>query len=355
MRLAIVGTHGSGKSTLFRAFTGAHAPAPGSAPAAAPMAVVKVKDPRLEKLRDLFQPRKYTPAAVEVLDLPGLPGPGEPSSARKPDLMAAARESDGLLLVVRAFEEPSYPYAEAAADAAKEAAHLAGELAFADLDIAMKRIDKLKSSAKKAGVKELEKKEGDALERIVKALEEGGSVKDVTLSAEEDKLLRGFRFLTAKPWVLVASIPEGGDPNLAASIPGAWKSSATLSGKAEAEIADLEEADRAAFLKEMGVERPASEVLLEAAFRGLGLVAFFTVGEDEVRAWTLRGGGNAVEAAGCIHSDLARGFIRAEVMTSEELLSMGDVQAVKKAGKFRLEGKEYLVKDGDILNIRFAV
>jgi GTP-binding protein YchF len=355
MRLAIVGVHGSGKSTLFRAFTGARAPAAGGSPAAAPLAVVKVKDPRLEKLRDMFKPRKYTPAAVEVLDLPGLQGPGEPSSERKPDLLAAARESDGLLLVVRAFEEPSYPYAEAKADAAKEAAHLVGELAFADLDIASKRIDKLRSAGKKAGVKEAEKKESEALERIVKVLEDGGSVKDVTLSSEEEKLLRGFRFLTAKPWVLVASIPEGGDPKLAEGLPGRFDARATLAGKVEAEIADLEENDRATFLKEMGVDRPAAEVLLEAAFRGLGLVAFFTVGEDEVRAWTLRGGGNAVEAAGCIHSDLARGFIRAEVVATSELLAAGDMQAVKKAGRLRLEGKEYVVKDGDILNIRFAV
>jgi len=355
MRLAIVGVHGSGKSTLFRAFTGAGAPPPGGAPGAAPLAVVKVRDLRLERLRDMFKPGKYTPAAVEVLDLPGLPGPGEPSSARKPDLLAAARESDGLLLVVRAFEEPSYPYAEARADPAKEALHLAGELAFADLDIASKRIDKLKAGGRKSGVKEQDRKEQEALERIVKVLEEGGAVKDVKLSAEEDRLLRGFRFLTAKPWVLAASIPEGGDRRLADGLPGRFESRATLCGRVESEIADLEEADRASFLKEMGVERPAAEVLLEAAFRGLGLVSFFTVGEDEVRSWTLRGGGNAVEAAGCIHSDLARGFIRAEVVGSEELFAAGDMQAVKKAGRLRLEGKEYVVRDGDILNIRFAV
>jgi hypothetical protein len=355
MRLAIVGVHGSGKSTLFRAFTGAHAPHPGGGQGAAPLAVVKVRDPRLEKLRDMYSPKKYTPAAVEVLDLPGLPGPGEQAAARGPDLLAAARESDGLLLVVRAFEEPSYPYAEPRADPAKEAAHLAGELAFADLDIASKRLEKLRAGGRKSGVKETERKEMEALERIVGVLEAGGAVKDVALGFEEEKLLRGFRFLTAKPWVLVASIPEGGDARLAEGLPGRFESRATLCGKAEAEIADLEEADRAAFLKEMGVQRPAAEVLLEAAFRGLGLVAFFTVGEDEVRAWTLRGGGNAVEAAGCIHSDLARGFIRAEVTASAELIAMGDMQAVKKAGKFRLEGKEYVVKDGDVVNIRFAV
>jgi GTP-binding protein YchF len=356
MRLAVVGVHGSGKSTLFRAFTGvAGAPPAGGGPGAAPLAAVKVRDPRLEKLRDMFQPKKYTPAGVEVIDLPGLPGPGEPSSARKPDLLAAARESDGLLLVVRAFEEPSYPYADAAPDPAKEAAHLAGELTFADLDVATKRLEKLRASGRKSGVKEQEKKECEALERIVKVLEEGGHAKDAVLSHEEEKILRGFRFLTWKPWVLAVSIPEGGPQGLADGLPGKYESRATLCGKAEAEIAELEEADRASFLTGLGIARPAAEVLLEAAFRGLGLLAFFTVGEDEVRAWTLRGGSTAVEAAGCIHSDLARGFIRAEVVSSADLLSLGDMQAVKKAGKHRLEGKEYVVQDGDVINIRFSV
>ena len=356
MRLAVVGVHGSCKSTLFRAFTGALPPPHGGgAAAAAPLAVVKVRDPRLERLRDMYRPERYTPAAVEVIDLPGLPGPGEPSSARRPELLAAARESDGLLLVVRAFEEPSYPYAVAGADPAKETVHLAGELAFADLDVASKRIEKLRAGGRKSGVKEIERKEAEALERIVKVLEEGGLVKDAPLLAEEERMLRGFRFLTAKPWVLVASIPEGGDPRLSDTLPGRIESRATLGGKAEAEIAELDEADRAAFLREMGVERPAAEVLLEAAFRGLGVITFFTVGEDEVRAWTLRGGGSAVEAAGCIHSDLARGFIRAEVVASADLLGLGGMQAVKKAGKQRLEGKEYPVQDGDVLNIRFAV
>jgi hypothetical protein len=355
MRLAVVGVHGSGKSTLFRAFTGASAPSAGGAPGAAPLAVVKVRDPRLERLRDMYTPRKYTPAAVEVIDLPGLPGPGEPPSDRRSELLAAARESDGLVLVVRAFEEPSYPYAEARADPAREASHLVAELSFADLDISMKRLEKLQASGRKSGIKEQEKKESEALERIIGVLEGGGYVKDAALCHEEEKLLRGFRFLTAKPWVLCASLGEGGDPALAGAIPGVFQSRTALAGKVEAEVAELEEADRAAFLAEMGVARPAAEVLLEAAFRGLGMITFFTVGEDEVRAWTLPGGSSAVEGAGCIHSDLARGFIRAEVVAAADLLELGSMAAVKKAGKQRLEGKEYVVKDGDVMNIRFSV
>jgi len=353
VRLALVGVHGSGKSTLFRAFTGARTPAGGGG--AAPMAVVRVRDPRLERLRDLYRPEKYTPAAVEVLDLPGLPGPGEPSSNRKPDLLAAARESDGLLLVVRGFEEPSYPYAEPAADPEREAAHLAGELAFADLDIAMKRVEKLDAQATRGGLKDAERKEREALGRVVGVLEQGGAARDAGLGPEEEKRLRGFRFLTAKPWVLVVSVGEGGDPRRADGIPGDFASRATLCGRAEADIAELPEEDRAAFLREIGVERPASESLLETAFRGLGTVTFFTVGEDEVRAWTMKGGGTTVDAAGCVHSDLARGFVRAEVVASEDLLALGSMAEVKRAGRFRLEGKDAVVRDGEVVHIRSAV
>ncbi len=355
MRLAVVGVHGSGKSTLFRAFTGAAGVPAGSGPGAAPLAVVKVRDPRLARLRDMYRPEKYTPAAVEVLDLPGLPGPGEPASARHPELLAAARECDGLVLVVRAFEEPSYPYAEAHPDPAREAAHLAGELAFADLDVATKRLERLRSAGRKSGVKEAEKREADALDRVVAVLDGGGLARDAALSSEEEKILRGFRFLTARPWVLAVSVAEGGDMRLADSLPGKFDARATLCGKVEAEVAELAEGDRAAFLRELGVERPAAEVLLEAAFKGCGVITFFTVGEDEVRAWTLRRGGTAVEAAGCVHSDLARGFIRAEVTASADLLALGSEAAVRKAGKQRIEGRDCVVKDGDVVHVRFSV
>ncbi|MHC4924491.1 MAG: DUF933 domain-containing protein, partial [Planctomycetota bacterium] len=221
----------------------------------------------------------------------------------------------------------------------------------------MKRLEKIEVSKKKSGSPErdAEQREAAALKRVVAVLEEGGTVKQVGLTPEDQKLLKGYRFLTAKPWVLVLSLPDGGDESAVNDLAGEFEARASLCGQVEAEIAELPEEDRLAFLEDLGVERPASEVLLEAAFRALGAVSFFTVGEDEVRAWTLEGAGNAVEAAGCIHSDLARGFIRAEVTPYDELRELGDMQAVKKAGKQRLEGKEYVVKDGDILNIRFSV
>jgi GTP-binding protein YchF len=352
MRLAIVGAKGSGKSTLFRAFTGATA-APSSADGSN-VAVVKVRDERLEWLRDFHKPRKYTPVAVEVFDLPGLPDAAETTGMKLSELLAAARESEGLLVCVRAFEDPTYPYKNAAADAAAEASHLVAELAFADLDVATKRIDKL--DRKGGNMLDLEKREHAALVKIRAALEEGRPVKSLGLSADDRKLLRGFRFLTDKPWVLVVALPDAGGEELVAKIGGPFEARIGVRTKLEAEVSELDAADRAAFMKDLGIEALASESVVRAAFAALGTIPFFTSGEDEVRAWPITRGSNAVEAAGKIHTDLARGFIRAEVYSFDDFKAAeGDVNAVKKAGRFRVEGKDYVVQDGDILNIRFSV
>lgn len=353
MKLAIVGALGSGKTTLHRAFTGAAAPAHhGSGPA---VAVVKVRDPRLEWLRDRYQPRKFTPVAVEVQDFPGLPEKAETTGMKLGELLAAAREADGLIVCVRGFEEPSYPYKRAAADPAREAGDVAAELAFADLDQAVRRIEKLER--KHGNMSDDEKREHAALLKIRGALEDGRPVKSVALADSDRKLLRGFRFLTEKPWVLAVSLPEsGGDPSAAHSIQGPFEARLALRAKIEAEVSELDPADRAAFMQDLGITELASESLLHAAFLAMGTISFFTTGEDEVRAWPIPRGASAVEAAGRIHTDLARGFIRAEVYSYDDFHALGgDEAAVKKAGKFRVEGREYQVQDGDIVNIRFSV
>lgn len=351
MRLAIVGAKGSGKSTLFRAFTGAAA-APASADGSH-VAVVKVRDERLEWLRDFHKPRKYTPVAVEVVDFPGMPDSSETTGMKLSELLANARETEGLVVCIRAFEDPTYPYKNAAANALAEAAQVIGELAFADLDVAVKRIEKLE---KKHVPLDVEKRELAALLRIRQTLEEGKPVKSVALTAEEQKLLRGFRFLTQKPWVLVVALPDTGSDELVAKVEGPFEARIGVRTKIEAEVAELDAGDRAAFMADLGIEALASESVLRASFLALGTIPFFTSGEDEVRAWPITRGANAVEAAGKIHTDLARGFIRAEVYSFDDFkAAAGDVNAVKKAGRFRVEGKEYVVQDGDILNIRFSV
>ncbi|MCE9635384.1 MAG: DUF933 domain-containing protein [Planctomycetes bacterium] len=306
MKLAIVGAKGSGKSTLFRAFTGADA-TPVGGNAGPVVAVVKVRDPRLEWLRDKYQPKKYTPVAVEVQDFPALPDRAEIEGMKLSEMLAALREAEGLIICVRGFEDPTYPHA--------------------------------------------------ALLRIRAAIEDGKPVKSVEVSEADKKLLRGFRFLSDKPWVLVVSIPEtGGDPKLAETIPGAFEARVAMRAKIESEVAELEPADRAAFMADLGIHELAAESLLHASFLAMGTISFFTSGEDEVRAWPIRRGANAEEAAGRIHSDLARGFIRAEVYSYDDFKAVGGEEAaLKKLGKFRVEGREYVVRDGDIVNIRFSV
>lgn len=351
MRLAIVGAKGAGKTTLFRAFTGA-APAPAQSDGTR-VSVVKVRDERLEWLRDFHKPKKYTPVAVEVVDFPGLPDSSETTGMKLSELLAAARETEGLLICIRAFEDPTYPYKNAAADALGEAAQVVTELAFADLDVATKRIEKLE---KKHVPLDVEKRELAALLKIRATLEEGKPVKSLDLSADDKKLLRGFRFLTDKAWVLVVALPDTGGDELVQKIQGPFEARIGVRTKIEAEVAELDAADRAAFMQDLGIEALASESVLRAAFLALGTIPFFTSGDDEVRAWPITRGSNAVEAAGKIHTDLARGFIRAEVYSFDDFKAAGgDENAVKKAGRFRVEGKEYVVKDGDILNIRFSV
>ncbi len=351
MRLAIVGSRGAGKSTLFRAFTGDEPIPP--RPNQPAIAVVRVRDERLEWLRDHHQPKKYTPVAIEVCDFPGLPEPGEIDGAKLSELLAAAREADGLIICARGFEDPTYPYRVATPDPAADAENVLTELVFADLEIAMRRIEKLER--KGGNAIDIEKQELKALHRVREALEDGRAVKTVSLNSGEQKLLRGFRFLTEKPIALVLSLPDEGGPDVA-GVAGDFEARLAVRAKLEAEIAELDDDDRTEFMEDLGIESLASESVVAAAFRACGTISFFTTGEDEVRAWEIPTGCPAVEAAGKIHTDLQRGFIRAEVYSYDDFRGVdGDLAGVKKAGRFRVEGREYVVQDGDIVNVRFSV
>jgi len=350
MRLAIVGALGSGKSTLFRAFTGAE-PGFGQGPS---VSVVRVRDERLEWLRDHFNPRKYTPVALEICDFPGLPEPSETIGVKLSELLAQAREAEGLIVCVRGFTDPTYPYPSPEPNPAAEADNVATELAFADLDVASRRVEKLER--KGGNCTDLEKQELAALLKVVAALEEGEPVKSVALNPGEQKLLRGFRFLTEKSWTLVVALPDEGGEEFVEAPQGPFEARIGVRAKLEAEVAELDDEDKAMFMEDLGLETLASESVVAAAFRAMGTISFFTTGEDEVRAWPVEGGSNAVTAAGKIHTDLARGFIRAEVYSYDDFRAAdGDEAAVKSAGRFRVEGKDYVVKDGDVINVRFSV
>lgn len=349
MRIGIAGPPFGGKTTLFRAVTGLDPdPARASDPSGV-VACVPVPDPRLDHLSSVFRPKKHTPAQLEFVDFPGLEPGGE--SERKRQILARLREMDALVLVFGAFGEGASPVR------ALEAWELLKmDFLFSDLEILGKRIEKLRAgAARPSRTREAEQKELALLERVRGEAERRETLAGIPLDPAEEKLLRGFSLLSSKPFLVAINEkePPAGDPppELKARCPGAIRLSAQL----EKEIAELPPAERGPFLRELGIDESAGPRLVREVYRLLGLISFFTTGEDECRAWTIRSGDDVVTAAGRIHSDLARGFIRAEVYPYEAFRELGSEKAVKARGLLRTEGRGYIVKDGDVLTILFNV
>ena len=344
---------------MFRALGGVRAGPGGPTQLTDERAVVSVEvpDARLLWLREHFNPKKFTPARIEFVDFPGIP---KGNQKGKPELLAAIREMDALCFVLRDFTTGSYPYEKPEANAAKEFADLQEELRFNDYAMLSSRIEKLESSTKKPS-KTLEKDKVELvfLQRLLKEFEgghvqdRGKDIRDIHMSAEEHQMIRAFQFASQKPRILLVNAAEGADEALAAAkVPG----SHCVFARIEEEIAGLSPEEKSEFLASYGLKELFRDRLIHIGYQTLGLQSFFTVGEDEVRAWTIKVGDDAVTSAGRIHTDLARGFIRAEVYSYDDFKAAGgDEAAVKKQGKFRVEGKEYKVQDGDIVNIRFSV
>jgi len=321
--IGLVGATYSGKSTLFTALT--HA---GSHGGQATIAVVPVPDPRLQVLTDLERSKKTVAAQVRFFDVPG-----GMTSAQS---VAKLREADALAAVVRCFGPDASPLSELAA--------VRGDLLLADLGVI--------SSALEKAVKKARGKPGpevDALEAAQKALEGETPLREAGLAPEHVAELRGIAPLTLKPEVIVANLEEG------TSTPADLGDAVGVYAAIEAEVAEMDPAEAWALLEEFGVTEPGLESVIAACYRALDLITFLTTGEDETRAWEVRSGAAAPEAAGVIHTDLQRGFIRADVISYDELVAAGSMEAAKSAGKLRVEGKDYVVQEGDILNVRFAV
>ncbi|MCE5230771.1 YchF family ATPase [bacterium] len=366
MRIAIIGFSTSGKTTVFNALTGqaAATSAFSTGRAETHHGIVKVPDARLDKLTELFKPKKHTPATVEYLDLAAVARQEDAAAAGSEALgekqMAEIANSDALLAVVRGFVNAAGDPPAAAADI--EA--IALEMALSDLkkvETRVERIDKQIQRAPAAEKRALQI-ELDACRLVQKALEEGKPARAVTLDEEQRKSLRGFQLLTLKPTMFLVNDGEeqwkadGGKPVDLGTLAEAPQTLAgRLSGQMEMEIAQLPPEDREAFLADYGIAEPAAHRVIRMCYELLGQISFFTVGPDECRAWTIRTGTTAQPAAGAIHSDLERGFIRAEVIRWDELLAAGSYAEAKKHGKLRLEGKDYTVQDGDIMNILFSV
>jgi hypothetical protein len=358
MRIGLFGFPQTGKTTLFRLATGSAAPAPGGRGETL-VGVAKVADPRLDRLTAMYHPKKSTPATVEYVDLGGVKK-GEAAETIPLDQL---RVVDALAHVVRAFPDDAIAHAEGPIDPARDVATMETELILADHTIAERRMEKLELTVKKTNRDE-DRKELETLRRCVAALERETPLRNVDLSDDEVKRLRGYTFLSLKPLLVVVNAGEGDAPRLGggaaafgletiASRPSTQV--VALSAKIEAEIAQLDAADAAAFQSDLGIREPALVRMIRASYDLLGRISFFTVGDDECRAWTLRRGTPARAAAGVIHSDIERGFIRAELVAYDDLVDAGAWSTCRDRGTLRLEGKDYVLQDGDVVNFRFAV
>jgi ribosome-binding ATPase YchF (GTP1/OBG family) len=359
MRIALLGLAGSGKTTLLSAISDKPVPrTPGAVQTETHVHVVKVRDPRLERCRDIFQPKKFTPAGLEVWDPPGLPtGSGEADREKRTRLLASLREADAYVLVLRAFTTDSYPYDPRTADPARDLARLVDELVLADLVVAEGRAHKLRQNLERgARSAEEDRRELAVLEKCLARIEgREGRMADLRLDDQDEKRIRGFQFFGRKPCLVLVNGAGAPPPGLAEGGPIPFRAVVQMDAQVEAELAAMDPADRPAFMAEFGISEPATDRFVHEVYRAVGLLSFFTVGEDEVRAWTIRSGDDAVTAAGKIHTDLAKGFVRAEVFAYEELADAGSMRELKARGKIRLEPKDYVVKDGDIVHIRSAI
>jgi GTP-binding protein YchF len=355
VQLGILGLSKSGKTTLFNTLTASQqATSKFAASAETHLGMAAVRDPRLEQLRDLFKPRRYVPATVQYMDIPGLKR-GE--SAESIDL-AKLKTVDALVHVVRAFDDPEIVHPEGSVDPARDVATVDLELILADHELVERRLERLEKAVKR-GLTADELREKALLgEVVLPALEAEQPLREVALDPEDERRLRGFQLLSAKPMLLVINADEGRAAAAAADfgvVPRPAVTAITVSAPIEQEISQLPPGEQRDFLADLGLAEPSLDRVSRASYELLGLIAFFTVGEDEVRAWTVRRGSVAREAAGAIHSDIERGFIRAEVVRWDDLLRLRSMAACREAALLRLEGKDYEVRDGDVVHFRFNV
>jgi ribosome-binding ATPase len=360
MKIAIIGLPNSGKTTVFNALTrGTAETASYSSGQLEPnLATVKVPDPRLGVLARMFEPKKVTPADVQYVDVGGLSSGAGQSGGLPPALLNYIGGADALLHVARDFADETVPHPDGAVGLARDVAAVDLELVFSDLAIIERRLTKLNAEIGKMSTKDRELRiaERDLLVRLQGELEAERPIRDVELSEEEERLLRGYQFLTAKPLLLVINIGEERIKNPPGfEYPHRGSGVVAICGKVEAELAQLDDEDAQAFMDDLGISEAARDRVIAESYRLLGLISFLTTGPDEVRAWTIRRNTPAVEAAGAIHSDIQRGFIRAEIVAYDDLIKAGGMNEAKKAGTVRLEGKTYIVKDGDVCHFLFNV
>ncbi len=358
MKLGIYGFPLTGKTTLFNLLTGAHEATGAAHRSDANVGVARVPDLRLDELSALFNPKKKTRATFECVDIAGLHR-GKAASSMN---LAVLKPVDALAHVIRAFADPSIPHEDGRIDPRRDFENMELELVFADAESARRRVERLRQDIAKAGRAD-DKKELPLQEKVLAWLEEGHPVREMELSADEEKVLRGFAYYSAKPLLAIVNVGEEAVGDLAGALRSAGFEggirrgvlAVAASAKIEAEMATLSEEDASAFRKDLGLAESALARMLHGAYDLLGLISFYTVGEKECRAWPVRRESSAVEAAATIHTDFARGFIRAEVTPYDRLLDARTFAVARDHGWLRLEGKEYVVMVGDIVHFRVAV
>ena len=355
MQIGLIGFPQVGKRTLFRLLTGVDVrTAPQNGPA---IGLSNVRDPRMDRLNTMYQPKKLTPATIQYVLLPDM----TQDSASNQQLLQAMEKADAIAHVVRAFQDDSVFHLEGSVDPMRDVARMHGELILNDLLFVEKRLERLAKELARSN-DDVKRRDQALMERCRARLEQELPLRGMVCAAEEQKALANYPLLTRKAVLIVLNVGEGEIaqtelmPQVRARFPGQDVGVVQVSAKIEEELSQLEDPkEREAFLKDLGIREPALDQLTRVSHATLGLIVYFTVGNDEVRAWTVRRGAAAPEAGGAIHSDITRGFIRAELMKFDDLTGLGSEVAVQQAGKAQLKGKDYVVEDGDILNFRFSV
>lgn len=352
MKLGIIGMPQSGKTTIFNALTRGRTPTTASAGRIeVHTAVVDVPDPRVDALSAMFKPARTIYAKITYADIAGLES-GAARSGISGQLLNQLSQMDGFILVVRVFPDENVPHPAGSVNPQRDVEAMLNELMLNDLIAVERKLERLAEERKKGATdKALNTRQTALFERLHTALSANQPLRHLALGADEQKELASFGLLSRKPILTIFNLGEGqSPPAVELDHP-----SVALMGKLEMELAQLSPEDAALFMKEYGIEELGLSKMIRLSYDLLHLQSFFTVGEDEVRAWTVRRGATALEAAGAIHTDLQRGFVRAEVVAYDDLIHLGSMSEAKARGRLRLEGKEYLVQDGDILHIRFNV
>jgi len=356
LKVALIGLLQSGKSTIFSALTGKPVPSLGSTNIEE--AIVPVPDKRLDLLAELYKPKKITHAAIDCLDLPGFNFTDEHARVAARRLISHIRTIDMLVLVVRAFENPAIPPYRNAVDPARDLAELQTELLLADLELVAVRIEKLeKQLGKPSKTQPHDKVELALHKKLQQAIEAEKTISSAIETEAELEMIKSLGFLTLKPIAVVINVGENqlDKKFVLGDIPSGSIPVITLCAELEYELAQLDPESRTQFMADLGITESAADKFVNSCYSAMGLISFLTVVSDEMRAWPIKKGTTALDAAGKVHSDIKRGFIRAETFSFEDLKKLGSEKALKAAGKIRLEGKDSIVQDGDIINFRFNV